>query len=261
MTEPAAVRHEKILITVKTYPLPSTTACRETVCTAGVREDGSFIRLYPVDYRYRPYAEWFPKYAWVSVDVGKPKKGDHRPESFEPVGEFKQVGFIAAQAGGNWMERRRYVLAQGTQTMCRLEHLDDEEKSLGIVRPLVVEDLMVEETDREWKPQWQKLFQQGRLFGPEQKPLEKIPFKFSYRFRCEEDGCRGHTMMNADWEVGELYRKMRDKFGDEEIAIKKVQDRFFGQICGPKRDTHFFVGTVLAYKTWIVLGTFWPEKQ
>ena len=44
------VREEKILVTVKTCPTLSRTY-GETVCTAGVREDGSWVRLYPVPFR------------------------------------------------------------------------------------------------------------------------------------------------------------------------------------------------------------------
>lgn len=40
----------KVLITVKTYPIPSA-KYDELVCTAGVREDGSFVRLYPINFR------------------------------------------------------------------------------------------------------------------------------------------------------------------------------------------------------------------
>ncbi len=42
----------KVLITVMTYPHPSR-GYQELVCTAGVTESGEWIRLYPVDYRYR----------------------------------------------------------------------------------------------------------------------------------------------------------------------------------------------------------------
>ena len=49
--EKLPIEKVKILITVKTYPLPST-AYQETVCTAGVKEDGTWIRLYPVRFRY-----------------------------------------------------------------------------------------------------------------------------------------------------------------------------------------------------------------
>ena len=41
---------ERVLITVKTYPTLSR-KYGETVCTAGVRADGSWMRIYPVPFR------------------------------------------------------------------------------------------------------------------------------------------------------------------------------------------------------------------
>ena len=44
------VKQERILVTVKTYPTLSR-KYGETVCTAGVREDGTWVRMYPVPFR------------------------------------------------------------------------------------------------------------------------------------------------------------------------------------------------------------------
>ena len=41
---------ERVLITAKTYPTLSR-KYGETVCTAGLREDGSWVRIYPVPFR------------------------------------------------------------------------------------------------------------------------------------------------------------------------------------------------------------------
>jgi hypothetical protein len=41
---------KKVLLTVTTYPLPSR-SYDELVCTAGILEDGSWIRIYPVPLR------------------------------------------------------------------------------------------------------------------------------------------------------------------------------------------------------------------
>jgi hypothetical protein len=46
----------KILITIKTYPIPSS-KYDELVCTAGVTETGDFIRLYPVNFRELEYGK------------------------------------------------------------------------------------------------------------------------------------------------------------------------------------------------------------
>lgn len=250
---------QKILITVKTYPLPSE-GYQELVCTAGVREDGSFVRLYPIDYRYRPYWQWFKKYQWVEVKIERNEK-DPRPESYRPVpGSAIQPLGEPLHTRNYWAERKKYVLAKGVQTMCGLQSLPQKQRSLGIIRPKTVSDFLVGETEREWKPKLQALFQQQRLFGPQQKPLEKIPYKFSYAFTCEQEGCNGHKMKIEDWEVGQLYRAMRDKFRSEKIAVEKVKEKFLDQICAQEVDTHFFVGTVLKYGTWVILGTFWPKK-
>ena len=145
----------RVLITVKTYPLPSTTPLMEVVCTAGVLEDGSFVRLFPIDFRYRPYWEWYRKYQWIDVHAVK-NRHDKRPESFKPLLDkpIAPLHTIPAKSG-NWAERAKYVLAKGTQTMCHLRSLPYEERSLGIVRPHKVTDFVVEPAARRWKPKWE----------------------------------------------------------------------------------------------------------
>lgn len=248
----------KLLITVKTYPLPSV-KYDELVCTAGVLEDGRFVRLYPIEYRYRPYSQWFSKYQWVQVYVEK-HRNDPRPESYRPIGEIRPLGEPLATKD-RWADRKRYVLARDIPTMCDLEKKRQTEVSLGIIRPRSVQDLVVEQTDRDWKPEWQARMLQLRLFGPQSKPLEKIPYRFSYIFRCENPDCGGHKKMIEDWEVGELYRSMRDKYENESVACEKVKQKLYHQMCAEGVDTHFFVGTTLEYGSWIILGTFWPKKD
>ena len=45
------VKKERVLVTVKTYPTLSTKYGETVVCTAGVREDGTWVRIYPVPSR------------------------------------------------------------------------------------------------------------------------------------------------------------------------------------------------------------------
>lgn len=246
----------KVLITIKTYPLPSD-KYDELVCTAGVLEDGTFIRLYPINYRYQPYDRWYSKYQWIEAEVERNNK-DYRPESYRPIGEIKPIG-QPIKTINNWAERKKYVLAKYGPTMCDLKDKQQKEISLGIIKPRIIEDFIIEETERDWKPEW--LAQMNQLnFFHERKPLEKIPYKFSYKFKCMNPQCKGHKMMIEDWEIGELYRNMRDKYHDEKIACEKVKEKFFNQICGEDKDTYFYVGTVLQFGTWIIIGTFWPKK-
>jgi hypothetical protein len=247
----------RLLITVKTYPTPST-RYREIVCTAGVKEDGSWVRLYPINYRFKDYSQWYKKYQWIEVEVEKNFR-DPRPESFRPVSDIKILGKPLGTEN-NWAERKKYVLAKGTKTMCWLQKQSQKNISLSVVKPKEVKDFYWKKSSDTWSTKQNKALKQIGLFdGNVPSKLEKIPYKFLYHFICEEPNCPGHKMMIEDWEIMELYRKMKDKYGEHE-GLLKVKEKFFNKICSSDKDTHFFVGTVLQYETWIIIGTFWPPK-
>ena len=97
----------RVLITVKTYPTLSR-KYDELVCTAGFREDGTWIRIFPIQFRQKSYAEQYSKYQWIEIDLVKNER-DFRPESFRPVShdtEIKIVGEIKPD-GESWNERRK----------------------------------------------------------------------------------------------------------------------------------------------------------
>ena len=73
---------DRILVTVKTYPELSK-AYGETVCTAGFREDGTWVRLYPVPFRRLEEREQYRLYDWITCPLTK-HSGDERPESYRP---------------------------------------------------------------------------------------------------------------------------------------------------------------------------------
>jgi len=74
---------QRVLITVKTYPTLSR-KYGETVCTAGLREDGSWVRMYPVPFRRLNEAEQYKKFDWVECRLRR-NTADPRPETFRPV--------------------------------------------------------------------------------------------------------------------------------------------------------------------------------
>jgi len=250
----------KILITVKTYPHPSR-GYQELVCTAGITENNEWVRLYPIDYRYRPRDQQFRKYQWVEVDLLPRGAGnDRRKESRKPnLDTFRVLG-LPISPKNNWKERRIIIDRMPTYTVKELRELHDVDRtSLGIVRPSRVLDLKIEPVNPEWKPEWNALFDQLKLFGPVQKPLRKIPYKFSYVFECV-DSHKPHNAMIEDWELGTLWLNEVARLGDEEKAAHSVKRKFFDEICSDKKDTLFFMGTVFPYNTWVVLGVFWPPK-
>lgn len=257
--------HLKVLITVKTYPIPSS-KYDELVCTAGVTETGDFIRLYPVNFRDLPWSQQYRKYQWLEVDAAKHVGRDSRKESYRPTCETIHLLGEPISSKNNWAERSKYALAKASQSMEELVARQVEDKtSLGIFRPKEVLDLVVKPDDPEWKPGFRNALLQQRLWEnrkASKEPPRKLPFKFQYKFMCDDHRCNGcHQMMIEDWELGALYWRCIDRGATESEACAKVKEKFLDQLCDAARDTHFYVGTVLAHpKSWVVIGVYWPPK-
>lgn len=250
----------RVLITVMTYPHPSKNY-QELVCTAGIAESGEWVRLYPIDYRYRPKEQQFHKYQWVEIGLAPGGQGnDRRRESRRPDLDAIRVLGPALSTKDNWAARRAIIDELPHHTVNELRQLYDTDKtSLGVVRPARVIDLTIEPAESEWKPEWNALFSQLRLFGEQQKPLRKLPYKFSYVFECE-DSEKPRRAMIEDWELGVLFLKEADRLRSDERAAQSVKAKFLDEICSPGRDTRFFMGTRFPYNTWLVLVVFWPPK-
>lgn len=256
----------KVLITVKTYPVPSA-KYDELVCTAGVTEDGDFIRLYPINFRELPYSRQYRKYQWIEVDAVKHSRQDVRKESYRPdCDSLRMLGDPIPTKAGDWSERARHALKKKARSVEELREWQEHDgTSLGVFQPRKVNDLIVTPDNEDWKPEFKAALQQARLFETRTVTLEpprKVPFKFQYVFDCDDERCKGHRMMIEDWEVGALFWKLVDKGASHDEAAGKIRDKFLGELCGTDKDTHFFVGTVARHpKSWIVLGVFYPKTK
>ncbi|MGA9672974.1 MAG: hypothetical protein WBQ94_27400 [Terracidiphilus sp.] len=255
----------EVLITVKTYPIPSS-KYDELVCTAGVTRAGDFIRLYPINFRDLPFSQQYRKYQWLDVKATKHTGRDSRKESYRP--DCGSIAIVGEQISSkdNWAERSRYALAKASQSMEELFGRQKEDRtSLGIFRPKQVFDLVISPDEADWKAGFKAALTQQRLWENRKvskEPPPKVPFKFHYKFSCEDSRCKGnHKMMIEDWEVGALYWRCVDDGATPDEAAGKVKNKFLNEICSPRNNTHFYVGTVLAHpKSWVVIGAFYPKK-
>ena len=263
------VEKKKIYIVVKTYPTISK-EYSELVCTAGILEDGSWIRLYPVPFRKLDDYQKYPKYTWIEVEVVRYTK-DFRPESYRPTITTIAVGSQPKKA--DWEERRR-IIFNNKKTYTNLQELIDKAKSdgtsLAVFKPTKISDLVVEQVDRDWDAdklailkglsQQLSLFQTPEEIEAEYKVVPKVPYKFSYKF--EDDNGRQSTLMIEDWEIGMLYFNcLKRANGDETIAINNVRKKYFDDFI--KRDLFFFLGTILKHHNvskspFIIVGVFYP---
>ena len=260
---------ERVLITVKTYPCLSQ-KYDELVCTAGFREDGSWIRIYPVPFRKMEKYSQYKKNDWIEVDLVKNDK-DFRPESFKPVSldtPIKVVGHIDTKS--NWAKRKAMVLRNVYTDMGKLiEDCKTTQMSLAVLKANIT-GFVIEEVERNWDAKKLErvkanqhqldLFEQKEVF----EVVKKLPYEFSYKFTTD-DG-KSHTLMIEDWELGALYWKcLRDNGNDEMVACEKVKQMYFDHMAGDC-DLYLFLGTAKQMQQrnmpnpFIVIGTFYPPK-
>ncbi|GAB3901563.1 hypothetical protein [Spirosoma agri] len=251
----------KVLITVKTYPTIST-KYDELVCTAGFLEDGSWIRIYPIQFRSLDYSQQYKKYDWIEIDLIK-NTSDFRPESYRPVNidvNATNVGHVDTK--DNWRERKEITLKNVYTNLGKLiADAKDKEKyvSLAVFKPTRVKDFKIEAVGREWDRTKLEEMQQLNLFVERKSRKEyvrKLPYKFSYVF--EDDEGRESTLMIEDWEIGALFWK----YEDEAEACQKVKQKYYDDLAMTK-DIHFFLGTTKAHhlrskNPFIIIGTFHP---
>lgn len=263
---------KRVYIVVKTYPTISK-EYSELVCTAGLLEDGSWIRLYPVPFRKLEFDQKYPKYTWIELEAERNTK-DFRPETFRP--NLQTISVEQKPKKPDWDYRRQVILGKST-IYTDLSKLIAEAKersvSLAIFKPAKVTNFKIEEIDREWDPNrlsilqslsmQQSLFQTAEELEEEFKVVQKVPYKFSYTF----EDCTGKqsTMMIEDWEIGMLYFNcLIGANGDEKIAVQKVKEKYFDSFT--KRDLYFFLGTTLQHhrvskNPFIIIGTFHPPLK
>jgi hypothetical protein len=254
----------RVLITVKTYPTISA-KYDELVCTAGFREDGTWIRIYPVPFRKRAYTEQYKKYDWIELDLVK-NKSDFRPESFRPATletEINLVGHI--DTARNWEERKKLCLGK---IYYNLSELIAEAKvknigtSLAVFRPTEILDFYAEPVEREWSSKQKAALAQQNLFETKFEVVKKLPYKFKFHFRDNQG--KKSNMMIEDWETGQLFWKQLAKYeGNEQKAIDDVRKKYFDDFAMTK-DLHFYLGTTqknhyVSHNPFMIIGTFYPK--
>ena len=260
----------KVLIAVKTYPTLSS-KYEELVCTAGFREDGTWIRLYPVPFRKLDYGSQYKKCKWIEIDAVK-ITSDFRKESFRPVNIETQPEILESiDTSNNWRERKRLVLKNvytDLQVLINESKEDSIATSLAVFKPSKIIDFYFKECEREWDKDKLSQLQQGNLFEEQsdsKKIVKKLPYNFYFRF--QDINGKESSLMIEDWEVGALFWNcLRNSNNDELIALQKVKMKYFDDFAKTK-DLYFFLGTSLVSHArrftnpFMIIGTFHPKIE
>lgn len=269
---PTTMPKARVLITVKTYPLP-TNDHGEVVCTAGLLDSGKWVRIYPIPssmYGDKKY----PKYGWVELDLVK-HPTDRRLESYMPRNGLNEPMKLIGKLGTDdyWAARKEFVYKEVFTSMEELIFLyKSEDRSLGTLKPLKIIDFIIDKAERAWKPQRLAKLNQLGLFelddtGQAQyrKPIKKLPYEFKYKLLSKGD-IKPRTLSIHDWEIGALFWKsLMQTDGDEDAASMLVRQRYFDEFVTQK-DILLFLGTNYVFhrrrvdNPFMIIGVFYPTK-
>lgn len=260
----------RVLITVKATPQPSE-KYGDTVCVAGLRIDGStasWIRLYPIAFRWLGDDAQFNKYDVVDIEVRR-RHEDTRAESYSPT----QDSWTKVESLPPW-KRRREIVGQleptSTCALARAGKAHTAAPSLGLVYPADVGNLEFEPHPK-WTPQQiAKMESHIAMESGALIPMSgKLPailieprFEVRYRYRCADTACPGHQGRILDWELTALQNKLgRDS--DDELK-RKIEQKFHAQMFDASRDSAFYMVNFEAATRraqFSVLGVYWPKRS
>jgi len=259
----------RVLITVKATPQPSE-KYGDTTCVAGIRLDGdrpSWIRLYPIAFRWLDGASQFHKYDVIDLEVRR-RDSDTRAESYSPT----EASWTVVDHLPPWKARHEIVSQVTPTSTCELSRaaaLSGGAPSLGLVYPTEMWDLEFEPHPKWTSEQLAKM--QDRITkessalipvnGAIPAILKEPRFKVRYRYKCSESDCRSHVGRILDWELTAFQNRIGGTDQDlKEAIIKKFREQMFG----PDRRSGFFMGNFeLAARRskFSVLGVYWPTAK
>lgn len=261
-------RMERILILAKTYPSPSA-QYMETSCVAGISQDGSMRRLFPVPFRMVEQGQQFKKWQWIDVRVEKANK-DHRLESHKLWVDTITCNEVI-QPKKEWSDRWQWL--DKIPTFASIDAIDtarvQEGLSIALLRPKKLLGLEITKArNADWtEEEKEKLVReqmQEDLFSDvdakrQVKELRKVPFDFYYRYACDTpDGEKEHRHKIVDWEAGALYWNCRESHGVGWEAPFRA--KLEGQL-GTK-DLMFLMGNQHRFQDqWLIISLVYPPKR
>ncbi len=236
---------KKVLITVKTYPHPSTKS-NELVCTAGITDAGEWIRLYPIPHRFLDGDKQFHVFDWIEVSASKRPAGkDRRPESYAV--DSDTIQFLRhLDSSKDAAERYKFVSPLVLPSLERLKEMHAQKgTSLGVIQPKEMYGLTLEDDAPDWTEEEKTKLNQTSFFDDQSKrrPLRKVPYKIRCHFSCDDANCPAHHLLLTSWEYNWTLLLLLDKYNnDKSLAEKELNDRWMKDF--KDRLGFLFLGTV-----------------
>lgn len=252
-------KRKRILVTVKANPEKSKRH-GPICCTAGITEDGEWIRIYPVSWGVFSRRK-INRYSWIEAEVQPASEKLKRKESHKIRESTIRVVDRSLSDSADWKARNRVILPLLNRSIEDLRELFERERvSLGLVKPkTVLEFYKTMDLDEMIEKAIATKSTQRTLEGetvPELRPYEHI---FKYKWSCNDPRCNGHDMTCEDWELFAAVHNWQGRYGSYDELWEKLHNRFFDYLYG-QRDLYFYVGTHSQYPVWMIIGVYYPPK-
>lgn len=163
---------KKALIVVRTYPTPAKKGL-EVSCTAAISDEGEWLRLFPVPYRFLDGEKKFHKYQWIDVEVEK-SSSDRRRESYKIRPQSICILGDPLPREDGWKARKQIIEPLRAHCLCCLkqERFKYGFPTLGLIRPKRIERLVLTPQSAEWNEAQLAILGQGHLF--EDAPAKEL---------------------------------------------------------------------------------------
>ena len=235
----------RVTILVKASPQPSKSHS-ETVCCAGLEENGDWKRLFPVRFRRLEGDKAFVRWDIVEFKFRKPRD-DNRFEScrvledsIRIVGKTKKIDERAAL-----IER---AVVDSEKRAAELGH------SLAVIRPKDVSLSWKARTEREideLAASFRAKAAQLSLLEDEIRAYQPCPYRFTMKYK---DGDGSHKKSCADWETDAAFFNLRRRYGESE-ALKHLKNSYCEDYV--QKGLVFALGNMKKRpQTWQLLGIF-----
>lgn len=198
----------RVTILVKASPQPSKKHS-ETVCCAGLQDDGSWKRLFPIRFRRLSGEKSFSRWDIVQFEYTKPRD-DNRPESCRVHEESIQIDGKINKSEEKSSLVDRAILASEQEAIAK-------GMSLALIRPEDVSLTHTKLSSEELEADRQKFAQQAKqlsLLEEELAAYQPCPYKFKLRYR---DGSGFHTKTCADWETSAAFFNLRRSMSEGDV--------------------------------------------
>lgn len=215
----------------------------ETVCTAGITRDGTWVRLYPIAFRTLDDAQQFGRWDMVRYDWRRPKD--------DPRVESRRVEHQTLEITGKLPASQRFGLIE---PMVKLSLADERAagRSFAFVRPQIRRFIIEKKPDAKYRKEEEGFAlhaSQDNMFLKPLIPYKPCPYVFKYEYEISE-GRRLGTCQ--DWETEATFFHWVNQYGEAK-ALAMMQQRWGEEI--PDKGILFAMGThSLHPDTWLING-------